>query len=150
MFFCCMQQSTDFNVNSAIACMFLGLLSRMFMAAVPSFPVHSHPVSHYFFASMMFISTATYMLLETYAVDPSVTDDLRAYHEAEFIFRRISSLTYCLGIIIMMVFMKLELWAFSSIGELLSLIASELYILTYITSFKLLDEYRPFLSFTNC
>ena len=134
------------NEIAAKICLIIGLSVRVFASVVSAFPVHSHRVPHYLFAGLSFLSIGCYMLIEICAVDVSYEKFL-INDEYEMIFRGIICGIYWIAFICTVVFMKLQLWAFSSIGELTALLCSELYILTYLSSFRVLDNTAPYLQF---
>eukprot|EP01083_Nonionella_stella_P273638 928367_1 len=131
---------------AAIGCLLVGLMVRVFASLVPSLPVHVHKKMHYLSAGLLFLCAGIYMLIETVCVGTSYEDDVRG-DEIEMLFRRITCCMYWLAFLCTGVFMKLELWAFSSVGELVALLCSELYILTYMSSFRDLDADVPYLNF---
>ena len=147
----CIQLTSPPNIKTAaIACVIIGLSVRVFASLVPPLPVHIHPEMHYCSAGMLFLTIGVYMLMEVNAIDPlTKCEDTKPqirYRKcicAMYWFASIcGAIFFCVS-----KFFKLELWAFSSIGELVAMLCSELYLLTYLTSFTILDKERPYLQF---
>lgn len=139
-------QAKDINQSAAFVCLFVGLFVRVFASLIPSLPVHTHTKMHYTAAGMYFVSMGVYMLIETLCIDGTFYNLFDGYHE-KIIFRRILCCMYWFSFTLTCVFMKIKLWGFSSIGELAALLCSELYLLTYLTSFRQLDAGVRYLSF---
>ena len=138
----------EINKSAAFLCLFIGLFVRVFASLIPSLPVHTHKVMHYMAAGMYFISMGIYMLVETLCIDETFYNLFDGYHE-KIIFRRTLCCMYWFAFTLTCAFMKLKMWGFSSIGELAALLCAELYLLTYLTSFRQLDAHTRYLSFPD-
>ena len=137
-------QGTNLEIQkSAIAMLFIGLSVRVFASMVPSLSVDTNKVLHYMSASMLFLVMGCYMFIEIWLIDPSINGI--GEQQMDIVFRRILFAFYIFWFFGMGVFMKMELWAFSSISELSAMMCQELYLLTYIVAFRFLDSDSPFL-----
>ena len=141
----CIQLTSPPNIKTAaIACLIIGLSIRVFASLVPPLPVDTHQKMHYCSAGMLFLTIGVYMLMEVNAIDPLTKCE---HTKPQIRYRKCICAMYWFASICGAIFFKLELWAFSSIGELAALLCSELYLLTYLTSFRILDKDRPYLQF---
>lgn len=135
----------------AIAMLFIGMSVRVFASMVPSLPVDKNKILHYSSAGMLFLASAIYMVIEAVFIDGcyGFIDIKMKGADVTPVFRRILCGFYIFWFIGMCVFMKMKLWAFSSIAELSALLCQELYFLTYISGFRFLDGDDPYLDWNT-
>lgn len=134
------------NYAAGETCLLLGIIGRCFASGVPAFNVQNWQIVHYVFAGSMFLISGIHMLVEVIAVDTSIPEKCRESLPAGWIIRRGCVALYWFGFAGMMLFGKasLNLMALSSACELLSLLANEMYIATYIAAFREFDASQPY------
>ena len=135
---------SEVNFGAATLSFFLGLLSRVFASGVPTFPVKKWPRSHYTFTGLMFLVFGMSMIVEVCLVDPSI----QGFGCATcYIMRRVCAALYWFSFVGVIIFSQANLSAIASIFELLALMTQELYVISYITTFRKFDAIGPFLLF---
>ena len=130
--------------------LFLGLATRVAASGVPTFTVKKFPNLHYFFTGSMFMLFGAYMITEVFFVDPGkyhVTKGGNSVVGLAFaaMGRRICCLCYWFAFWGIFMFGKFELNGLSSLCELLALFFQEMYIFSYIISFRRYDSESPML-----
>lgn len=138
---------------AAFVTLMLGLATRVAASGVPTFTVKKFPKLHYFFTGMMFILFGAYMITEVFYMD---ADRCKIFKNAKHsivslafaaMARRICLLCYWFSFLGIFLFSSFELNGLSSLCELLGLFFQEIYIFSYVVSFRRFDSHSPMVVF---
>lgn len=136
-------EEKDLEINYSLVniAFFLGLSTRVFASGVPTFSVKKFPKAHYIFTGLMFITMGFYMTLEVFGIDPIAN----GIHYC-ILMRRACCFSYWFNFAGIIIFGYIvDLSALASICELLALLVQEIYIISYINSFRMFDGVISFM-----
>lgn len=134
--------------GAIVAMLILGLLSRVAASGVATFTVKKKSkIAHYICAAMAFLLIGIYMIIETTCVDPYSPEKLRSYDQNQICIRTMMTCFYCLMAVCAVLFSRCGLYLFSSAAEVLGMVASEVYLLTYFSTFMVYDTVDQYYDF---